>query len=51
MTKLQLSFAIGNYDRTRALIDSAVAIDGVDPVYMTLVPEEISFGTSGSAPC
>jgi 4,5-dihydroxyphthalate decarboxylase len=43
MTKLQLSFAIGNYDRTRALIDSAVTIDGVDPVYMTLVPEEIFF--------
>ena len=43
MTKLQLSFAMGNYDRTRALIDSAVTIDGVDPVYMTLVPEEIFF--------
>jgi 4,5-dihydroxyphthalate decarboxylase len=43
MTKLQLSFAIGNYDRTRALIDGAVTIDGVDPVYMTLVPEEIFF--------
>jgi 4,5-dihydroxyphthalate decarboxylase len=43
MTKLQFSFAIGNYDRTRALIDSAVTIDGVDPVYMTLVPEEIFF--------
>src|ERR1700726_2012115 len=41
MTKLQLSFAIGNYDRTRALIDGSVTIDGVDPVYMTLVPEEI----------
>jgi 4,5-dihydroxyphthalate decarboxylase len=43
MTKLQLSFAMGNYDRTRALIDSTVTIDGVDPVYMTLVPEEIFF--------
>ena len=43
MTKLQLSFAMGNYDRTRALIDSAVTIDGVDPVYMTLLPEEIFF--------
>ena len=43
MTKLQLSFAMGNYARTRALIDSAVTIDGVDPVYMTLVPEEIFF--------
>ena len=43
MTKLQLSFAIGNYDRTRALIDGVVTIDGVDPVYMTLAPEEIFF--------
>ena len=43
MTKLQLSFAIGNYDRNRALIDSVVTIDGVDPVYMTLAPEEIFF--------
>ena len=34
---------IGNYDRTRALLDGAVTIDGVDPIYMTLVPEEIFF--------
>jgi 4,5-dihydroxyphthalate decarboxylase len=43
MTKLQISFAIGNYDRIRALIDGAVTIDGVDPIHMTLVPEEIFF--------
>jgi len=43
MAKLKLSIAVGDYDRTRALIDGAVAIDGVDPVYMTLVPEEIFF--------
>jgi len=43
MTKLNLSVAIGDYDRTRALIDGAVQIDGVDPVYMTLSPEEIFF--------
>ena len=43
MARLQLSFAIGNYDRTRALIDGSVTIDGVDPVYMTLAPEEIFF--------
>jgi 4,5-dihydroxyphthalate decarboxylase len=43
MAKLNLSVAIGNYDRTRALIDGAVAIDGVDPVYMALSPEEIFF--------
>ncbi len=43
MAKLELSVAIGDYDRTRALIDGNVAIDGVDPIYMTLVPEEIFF--------
>jgi 4,5-dihydroxyphthalate decarboxylase len=43
MAKLNLSVAMGEYDRTRALIDGIVAIDGVDPVYMTLVPEEIFF--------
>ena len=37
MSKLQLSVAVGDYDRTRALIDGAVQIDGVDPVFMTLV--------------
>src|SRR5271168_494282 len=43
MAKLNLSVAIGDYDRTRPLIDSSVRIDGVDPVYMTLVPEENFF--------
>jgi 4,5-dihydroxyphthalate decarboxylase len=43
MAKLELSVAVGDYDRTRALIDGSVAIDGVDPVYMTLGPEEIFF--------
>ena len=43
MAKLNLSVAVGDYDRTRALIDGAVQIDGVDPVYMQLVPEEIFF--------
>ena len=43
MTKLRLSVAVGNYDRTRPLIDGDVQIDGVDPVYMTLSPEEIFF--------
>jgi 4,5-dihydroxyphthalate decarboxylase len=43
MAKLELSVAVGDYDRTRALIDSSVAIDGVDPIYMTLGPEEIFF--------
>jgi 4,5-dihydroxyphthalate decarboxylase len=43
MAKLQLSVAVGNYDRTRPLIDGAVQIDGVEPVFMTLPPEEIFF--------
>ena len=43
MAKLSLSVAIGEFDRTRALIDGSVSIDGVDPVYMPLVPEEIFF--------
>jgi 4,5-dihydroxyphthalate decarboxylase len=43
MSKLRLSVAVGNYDRTRALIDGSVQIDGVDPIFMTLPPEEIFF--------
>lgn len=43
MTQLPLSIAIGDYDRTRPLIDGRVRIDGVDPVCMTLSPEEIFF--------
>ena len=43
MSKLNLSVAIGDYDRNRPLIDGTVAIDGVDPVFMTLPPEEIFF--------
>jgi len=41
--KLELSVAIGDYDRTRPLVDGAVAIDGVDPIFMLLSPEEIFF--------
>ena len=43
MSKLKLSVAIGDYDRNRPLIDGAIQIDGVDPVFMTLPPEEIFF--------
>jgi 4,5-dihydroxyphthalate decarboxylase len=43
MSKLQLSIAMGDYDRTRALLDGSVLIDGVDPVCMTLSPEETFF--------
>ncbi len=43
MAKLNLSIAVGNYDRTRPLMDGLVQIDGVDPVFLTLDPEEIFF--------
>jgi 4,5-dihydroxyphthalate decarboxylase len=43
MSKLELSIAVGDYDRVRPLIDGTVAIDGVAPVPMVLGPEEIFF--------
>jgi 4,5-dihydroxyphthalate decarboxylase len=43
MAKLNLSIAVRDYDRTRPLSDGVVQIDGVDPVYMALDPEEIFF--------
>jgi 4,5-dihydroxyphthalate decarboxylase len=43
MAKLNLCVAVGPYDRTRPLIDGAVQIDGVEPTFMALSPEEIFF--------
>lgn len=43
MAKLQMSVAVGNYDRIRPLVDGVVQIDGVDPQFMLLEPEEIFF--------
>jgi 4,5-dihydroxyphthalate decarboxylase len=43
MPKLNLSVAVRDYDRTRALFDGTVQIDGVDPIFMSLDPEEIFF--------
>ena len=43
MAKLNLSVAVGAYDRTRALVDGSVQIDGVNAHCMTLSPEEIFF--------
>ncbi len=50
MAKLTLSVAVGDYDRTRPLIDGAVRIDGVEPTIMTLTPEEIFFRAFRDAP-
>jgi hypothetical protein len=46
MSKLSLSVAVRDYDRTRPLTDGSVQIDGVDPVFMALDPEEIFFRAS-----
>ena len=43
MSRLQLSVAIGPYDRMRPLVDGEVRIDAVDPQFMLLEPEEIFF--------
>lgn len=43
MSRLQISIAMGDYDRTRALYDGRVQIDGVDPIYMLQSPEEMFF--------
>ncbi|WP_250437905.1 ABC transporter substrate-binding protein [Caballeronia sp. ATUFL_F2_KS9A] len=43
MGKLNLSVAVGNYDRMRPLVDGEAQIDGVDPIFMLQDPEEIFF--------
>lgn len=43
MSDLSIGFAIGDYDRTRPLIDGLVRVDGVAPVFLKLEPEEIFF--------
>jgi hypothetical protein len=43
MADLNLSVAVGNYDRMRPLIEGAVQIDGVAPTFLKLDPEEIFF--------
>jgi 4,5-dihydroxyphthalate decarboxylase len=43
MGKLNLSIGIGNYDRVRPLADGNIQMDGVDPTFMFLDPEEIFF--------
>src|SRR5262250_1315401 len=43
MSALQLSIAIGDYDRVRPIADGSVRIDGCDPILMHLEPEEVFF--------
>ena len=43
MTKLHLTFACGDYDRTRAIEDGSIAVDGCDITYLRLPVEETFF--------
>ncbi len=43
MSRLKLSFACWNYDRTRALMDGTVPVDGIDLNYLNLPVEETFF--------
>lgn len=41
MSKLKLTAAFGNYDRTRAIIDGSVVVEGCDLNILPLEPEEV----------
>jgi hypothetical protein len=43
MSKLRLSMACWNYDRTRALLEERVPIDGIDLTYINIPVEETFF--------
>jgi hypothetical protein len=43
VSRLQLTFACGDYDRTRALEDGSVRADGIDLTYLRLPVEETFF--------
>jgi 4,5-dihydroxyphthalate decarboxylase len=43
MANLSLSIAVGDYDRTRPLVEGSVPIDGVEPTFLLLSPEETFF--------
>ncbi|TFD08185.1 ABC transporter substrate-binding protein [Cryobacterium sp. TMT1-66-1] len=43
MSRLRMTFACGDYDRTRGVEDGSVAVDGVDVTYLRLPVEETFF--------
>lgn len=47
MADLPIALACGPYDRTRALADGRVPVEGVDLRYIALYPEEIFFRMLG----
>ena len=51
MNKLQLSIAMGDYDRTRPIHDGRVQIDGVQPITFLQSPEEMFFNAFRHETC
>ena len=43
MVNVPITIAAGDYDRTRAIRDGRVTVDGCDVTYLTLRPEELFF--------
>ena len=43
MGKIQITVATNDYDRTRAIKDDVVEVDGCDVTYLSMQPEEIFF--------
>src|SRR2546425_3934849 len=43
MAKLRLTLACWNYDRTRALLEERVPVDGIELTYLNLIVEETFF--------
>ena len=43
MSKLNLTIATGNYDRTRPISDGRINIEGVDPNHLFFSPEEMFY--------
>ncbi|MBS98252.1 MAG: 4,5-dihydroxyphthalate decarboxylase [Oceanospirillaceae bacterium] len=51
MSKLKLSLAMGDYDRTRPIHDGRIQIDGVDPISFLQSPEEMFFNAFRHQTC
>ena len=43
MPNIEITIAAGDYDRTRAIKDGRVNVDGCDVTYLTMQPEELFF--------
>ena len=43
MGNIHITIATNDYDRTRAVKDGKVGVDGCDVTYLTMLPEELFF--------